>query len=102
MLRVILAGCLSFLLLALQQEALVHPLQHDAARFAERKVALHTAGDTACATCALIAGGAHGLTGAAHATTAAPPAHAAIAVAIARAAFPAPRYYPSRAPPALA
>jgi hypothetical protein len=102
MLRVVLAACLSFLLLALQQEALVHPLQHDAARFAERKVALHTAADTTCATCALIAGGAHGLTGAAQAATAAPSVHAAIAVAVARVALPAPRYYPSRAPPALA
>src|SRR5437763_9124942 len=60
MIRIVLTACLSFLLLGLQHETLVHPLQHDRARLANSgKAVVQGSAEGLCATCALISGGTH-------------------------------------------
>src|SRR5437763_10378594 len=62
MIRIVLTACLSFLLLGLQHETLVHPLQHDRARLANGgKAVAQSSAEGLCATCALISGGTHGV-----------------------------------------
>ncbi len=92
---------LSLLLLFVQQESVVHVLQHDRARLTDTQHALHAPADDACLMCALLAGGAHALP--LHATTIAV-AHPAPLVVLwvgQPVATTAPSYYSSRAPPIL-
>ena len=101
MIRIVLAACLSFLLLGLQHETLTHAFQHDGARFAAGGKAVAQPGsDGTCASCALLAGGSHAAVsqGSAHSFA------AVLDFALARLqgsrAVAAPVYYASRAPPA--
>ena len=60
--RIVLAALLSFLLLGMQHEVLVHAFQHDAARLASGKKSLEqTTSEGSCLTCVLNAGSPHGL-----------------------------------------
>lgn len=98
--RNVLVALLSFLLLGMQHETLVHAFQHDAARLAASEKSLtRTTAEGPCITCALNAGASHALV--AIAVFAAPAAPAFTpATSSYRSRFSrAPVYYASRAPP---
>ena len=101
--RGILFALLSFLLLALQNEGLVHPLGHLDTRIARPntpEVALPHA-VAACAECALLAAGSNVVPGdapAPHFSTSAP---RVAPTAFRTRAVDAPVHFASRAPPAL-
>lgn len=100
MVRIFLAACFSLLLVGLQQESLIHALQHDRARMADaRDVTVQTPNDAPCLLCSLLAGGTHAVASADHAA----PEFASIIMVAAWAgnaiAAAAPVYYASRAPP---
>jgi hypothetical protein len=102
MIRIVLAACLSLLLLGLQQQSVVHEFQHDGARLADTRAALHSSSHGTCAICALIAGGTHGVARAIPATSPLPGDHVAAVAVHSRTATAFTRYYSSRAPPVLA
>ncbi len=101
--RTVLLAVLSFLLLSMQHEGLVHPFEHLASR---RGQPAHTEfaiphADDGCVECALLAAGTTAATGSQ------PPAIASVPVAqLAQAAFASrvadfPASFSSRAPPVL-
>jgi hypothetical protein len=101
--RPIFFAILSFLLLAMQNEGLVHPLGHIDTRTSRPDRAEATLPHTvaACVECALLAAGSDAVRGDVPAVHFPPPAtHGALAAFRSRAAD-APVYFASRAPPAL-
>jgi hypothetical protein len=100
--RIVLAALLSLLLLGLQHETLVHPLQHDRARLANGgKAVAQSSAEGLCATCALISGSTDGA--AAQAGDTLQSMQGLPASGFHRSSFVAlaPVYYASRAPPVL-
>lgn len=101
MLRLLVNICLALLMLGMQQERVVHELQHESARLADDlNTALHSGGGEApCALCPLLSGGSHALPGA-EAQRATPAATCVHAQSQAVEAFVPTRFhYASRAPP---
>ena len=101
--RGILFAVLSFLLLAMQNEGMVHPLGHVDARVArpDRPEAALPHDVAACAECALLAAGSNAVPGdapAPHFSTSAP---RVAPTAFHTRAVDAPVHFASRAPPAL-
>ena len=101
--RPILYAVLSFLLLAMQNEGLVHPFGHLDTRFARPnkvEAALPHA-VAACAICALLAAGSDTVSGDAPALQFSAPAPVGALTAFRSRAVAAPVHFASRAPPPL-
>ena len=101
--RGILFAVLSFLLLSMQNEVLVHPLGHLGSRVARPagpEAALPHAVD-ACAECALLAAGSDAVRGNVPSLHFTAPATQGALTAFRSRAADAPVYFASRAPPAL-
>lgn len=94
---------LSLLLLAMQHEGYVHALSHLGPQLVRAQdtgiAAPHAEGG--CSECALLAAGAHAVSGAGVLSNAAPPAHASQVFAFRSHATTPPVYFSSRAPPIL-
>ncbi|HEY5307842.1 MAG TPA: hypothetical protein VIK97_04990 [Casimicrobiaceae bacterium] len=94
---------LSLLLLGMQHEGHVHALSH----FGPQLVRAHDTGiappgaDGGCSECALLAAGAHAVTGGAALSSVAPQTYPPATSAFRSHATPAPVYFSSRAPPIL-
>jgi hypothetical protein len=94
---------LPLLLLAMQHEGYVHALSH----FGPQLVRAHDTGvaspgaDGGCSECALLAAGAHVVSGSGALSNAASTAHPSVAFAFRSRATSAPVYFSSRAPPLL-
>jgi hypothetical protein len=101
--RGILFAVLSFLLLAMQNESLVHPLGHVDTRVArpDRPEAALPHGVAACAECALLAAGSDAVRGDVPALQFPTPATQGALTAFRTRAAPAPVHFSSRAPPVL-
>ena len=98
--RTILVALLSFLLLGMQHETLVHAFQHDAARLSASKKSLtRTSAEGPCVTCALNAGAGHALVAVAVSRAPAAPAFLPAPSSYHSRLSRAPVYYASRAPP---
>ena len=97
----IVAVLLALLLLLMQQGAQLHALEHDGDRLrrAHDSGMEAPAADTACALCALFAGGAHAAPAAAPSDRPAVVEFGLVLRAIALIAFASPSPYHSRAPP---
>jgi len=101
--RPILYAVLSFLLLAMQHEGLVHPFEHlglKSARPDATELALPHAGG-ACAEDALLAAGSSAVLGDLPALQSSAPVAEHVTFAYLSRTTDAPSYYSSRAPPAL-
>jgi hypothetical protein len=101
--REILFAVLSFLLLAMQNEGLVHPFGHLDSRVARPDHAQATLPHTvaACAECALLAAGSDAVPGDVSALQFPAPGTQGALTAFRSRAADAPVYFASRAPPAL-
>lgn len=100
MVRILLAACFSLLVVGLQQESLIHALQHDRARMADaRDVTVQAPGDGPCVLCALLAGGTHAVASADAGTSESTSAIMVAAWVGNTIPAAAPVYYASRAPP---
>jgi len=101
--RGILFAVLSFLLLAMQNEGLVHPLGHAGTRVArpDRPEAALPHVVAACAECALLAAGSDAVGGDVPALQFPAPAIQGALTAFRSRAADAPVYFGSRAPPTL-
>jgi len=98
--RTILVALLSFLLLGMQHETLVHAFQHDAARLNAGKQSLTgTAAEGSCVTCVLNAGGSNAVVTSAPAPVAVALGFAPVLSSFRSGRSPAPVYYSTRAPP---
>ncbi|SRR5258706_8519881 len=101
--RPILFAVLSFLLLAMQHEGLVHPFEHmgfKAPRPGATELSLpHAGGD--CAEDALLAAGSSAVLGDLPALQSSAPVAERVAFAYLSRSADAPSYYESRAPPVL-
>jgi hypothetical protein len=101
--RPVLYIVLSFLLLAMQHEGLVHPFKHlglQAGHPGQTELALPHAGG-ACAEDALLAAGSSAVLGDLPALQSSPPVAERVTFAYLSRTAEAPSYYSSRAPPAL-
>jgi hypothetical protein len=101
--RPILFAVLSFLLLAMQNEGLVHPFAHLGSALAhsdKTELALPNAGG-ACAECALLATGSSAVHGELPALRSSTPVGEHVTFAFLSRTTDAPSYYSSRAPPVL-
>ena len=100
--RAVLAAVLALFLLAMQQDALLHPLEHLREVLAQAKHPVLKAADAPCQECLLLAAGAHAV----DATGAPPPFAAMVAESIAPAALAVAAapfvLYRSRGPPLAA
>lgn len=102
MVRFLSAVGLSLLLLGLQQESLLHGLQHDRAYLADaRDTVLSTADSGPCLLCTLLAGGTHAVPSAASIIYATPQAIAPRVGFGTSVAVVPPVFYASRAPPSI-
>jgi len=101
--RGILFAVLSFLLLAMQNEGMVHPLGHVDTRVArpDRPEAALPHDVAACAECALLAAGSDAVKGDVPALQVPPPATHGALTAFRSRAVDAPVHFESRAPPVL-
>ncbi len=101
--RPVLYVVLSFLLLAMQHEGLVHPFAHlgsQLERLDKTELALPHAG-AACAECALLAAGSSAVLGDLPALQSSVPVVERVRFAFLSRVTDAPSYYSSRAPPVL-
>ncbi|MDQ6620799.1 MAG: hypothetical protein M3Z31_14100 [Pseudomonadota bacterium] len=99
--RIFLAACVSFFLLGLQHEALVHAFQHDAARVsAGDKALLQNSAEGSCAACTVLSGGAQAVPSVTPALAHRSWGSCVRSLGKASWISRAPVYYPSRAPPA--
>ena len=101
--RGILFAVLSFLLLSMQNEGLVHPLGHLDSRVArpDRPEAAQPHAVAACMECALLVAGSDAVPGGVTALHIAAPAAQGALTAFRTRAVDAPVHFASRAPPAL-